>query len=236
MQRREFLASGLALGCVQIPQALAEDPPQVGATEAIAEGGPLTPPRDRPIEVVIAVSANTTWIDFVGPQAVFETWHYDPVEKKHKPRFHMSLVSEKLEVMENLMPDFTFQNTPKADIILIPAQRGSPALLEWIRTSAKTAEVTMSVCTGASHLARTGLLNGQQATTHHESIERFAKEFPEVKWVAGMRFVEGKKISTGGGLTAGIDLALRVTERYFGRASAQKVADHLEYQGKGWIV
>ena len=51
-----------------------------------------------------------------------------------------------------------------------------------------------------------------------------------------MRFVEGKKVSTGGGLTAGIDLALRVTERYFGRQWALEVAEHLEYQGKGWIV
>ena len=57
-----------------------------------------------------------------------------------------------------------------------------------------------------------------------------------MKWVKEMRFVEGKKISTGGGLTAGIDLALRVVERYFGRARALEVAEHLEYQGRGWII
>jgi transcriptional regulator GlxA family with amidase domain len=63
-----------------------------------------------------------------------------------------------------------------------------------------------------------------------------ARDYPAVKWVKGVRFVEHDRISTGGGLTAGIDLALRVVDRYFGRDAAQAVADHLEYQGRGWIV
>ena len=52
----------------------------------------------------------------------------------------------------------------------------------------------------------------------------------------GVRFVEGEKISTGGGLTSGTDLALRVIERYFGREVAQTTAVYMEYQGTGWIV
>ena len=57
-----------------------------------------------------------------------------------------------------------------------------------------------------------------------------------MKWIRGVRFVEGDRISTGGGLTAGIDLALRVVERYLGRDAARSVAEHLEYEGRGWIV
>jgi transcriptional regulator GlxA family with amidase domain len=57
-----------------------------------------------------------------------------------------------------------------------------------------------------------------------------------VRWTRGVRFVENDRISTGGGLTAGVDLALHVVERYFGRAAAQGVADHLEYDGKRWMV
>jgi len=52
----------------------------------------------------------------------------------------------------------------------------------------------------------------------------------------GVRFVEGEKISTAGGLTSGTDLALRVVERYFGREVAQTTATYMEYQGKSWIV
>jgi len=48
--------------------------------------------------------------------------------------------------------------------------------------------------------------------------------------------VEDERLSTAGGLTARIDLALRVVERYFDRAAAEAVAEHLEYQGRGWIA
>ena len=236
MKRRHFLTAGLTFG-LTLPEALrAAEPQQNLGTRAIADGGPLKPPVDQAIQVAVAVSAGTTWIDFVGPEAVFQTWHFDPVEKKHKPRFNVFYVSEKIQPVSHLVPDYTFENAPPAQIVLVPAQSGSPALLDWLRKTVSATDVTMSVCTGARHLAKAGLLDGKQATSHHEAIDSLTKNFPAVKWISGMRFVEGKKISTGGGLTAGIDLALRVTERYFGREWALDVADHLEYQGKGWII
>ena len=70
-----------------------------------------------------------------------------------------------------LVPDYTFENAPAPKVIVIPAQSGD-AMLEWIRKSAKTADVVMSVCTGAFILAKTGLLSGKAATTHHGSYGR----------------------------------------------------------------
>ena len=235
MQRRTFLNSISALGLGVAAHEITRSFPNKQAT-AVVQGNKLTPPATGPISVAFAVSRGTTWIDWVGPQAVFESWHFDPVLKKHVPRFNPFTVSEKLELVDSLMPDYTFETAPPARIVVVPAQSGSAALLDWLRKVSETADVTMSVCIGARHLAKAGLLNGKSATTHHKSIDQFAQDFPEVKWVRGVRFVEGPKISTGGGLTAGIDLALRVTERYFGREEAQKVADHLEHQSKGWIV
>ncbi len=235
MNRRELLGS--TLGALLFASgAFARGTPEADRTRAIAEGGPLTAPKDHPIQVAIVVSRGTTWIDFVGPLAVFETFYFDPVEKKHKPHFKSYLVSEKLEPAGRLLPEYTFQTAPPAQIVLVPAQPGSQAMWDYLRESSATTDITMSVCTGARHLAHAGLLDGKQATTHHEAIDDYTKEFPKVKWVRGMRFVEGPNISTGGGLTAGIDLALRVTERYFGRDWAAQVAEHLEYQGKGWMV
>ena len=98
------------------------------------------------------------------------------------------------------------------------------------------AEVTMSVCTGAFQLAKAGLLNGKFATTHHEYLDQLERDFPEIQVKRGIRFVENEKISTAGGLTSGTDLALRVVERYFGRSVAERTANYMEYQGKGWIV
>jgi YHS domain-containing protein len=135
-----------------------------------------------------------------------------------------------------IVPDYNFENSPAPKVIVIPAQsRPSEAVLEWIRKSTKTTDVTMSVCTGAFVLARTGLLSGKAATTYHGAFVRFANEFPDIHLKRGARFVEDGNLATAGGLSSGIDLALRVVERYFGRDVAQNTAYDLEYQGQGWM-
>src|SRR4029077_6532799 len=98
-----------------------------------------------------------------------------------------------------------------------------------------TTDVYTSVCVGALVLASTGLLSGKAATTHHNSYRRFAMQFPDVQFKRGARFVEDGNLATSGGLSCGIDLALRVVERYFGREVASKTAYQLEYQGQGWM-
>src|SRR5262245_40033753 len=236
MRRREFLTAAAVLGAGTAAGALAAEAPGKDAQRAVpARGAKLTPPADGPLTVAFAISKGTTWIDWVGPQAVFQTWHYDPVQKKHLPRSKLFTVGPSLEPVDKLIPDYTYETAPSANVVVVPAQSGSPELQAWLRKAHETADVTMSVCTGAKHLARAGLLSGKRATTHHEAIDEFKTAFPDVEWVRGVRFVEEQKISTGGGLTAGIDLALRVLDRYFGREEARIVAEHLEYQGTGWI-
>src|SRR5438046_7109201 len=135
-----------------------------------------------------------------------------------------------------IVSDYTIQNAPQPKVIVIPAQSApSPAVLEWIRNSSKTTDVTMSVCTGAFVLAKTGLLNGKSATTYHGAFVRFAMQFPDVQLKRGARFVENGNLATAGGLSSGIDLALRVVERYYGREVARKTAYNIEYQGEGWM-
>jgi YHS domain-containing protein len=93
----------------------------------------------------------------------------------------------------------------------------------------------MSVCTGAFVLAKTGLLDGKSATTFHGAFNTFAIEFPKIQLKRGARFVENGNLATSGGLSSGIDLALRVVERYYGREVATKTAYNMEYQGQGWM-
>ena len=236
MQRRKFLTIAAGLGLSAPAFAAAGANAGDSRARAIVEGGPLTAPKDGPIQVAIPLGEWNTWIDFVGPQAVFDTFRYDPQTKRHVRVFEMRFVGETLEPRRNLVPDYTFENAPQPHIVLVGAQKGSPGLVEWLKKVAGGAQLTMSVCTGAAHLAKAGLLDGRKATTHHDSIEDFKKEYPKVEWISGLRFVDGPRISTGGGLTAGIDLALRVVERYFDRARALEIAEHLEYEGRGWIV
>jgi transcriptional regulator GlxA family with amidase domain len=90
----------------------------------------------------------------------------------------------------------------------------------------------MSVCTGAFVLAQTGLLDGKTATTHHQSWDDFESSFPKITLVRGKRFVEHDHVATAGGLTSGIDLALRVVERYLGAAGAAATARYMEYASR----
>ena len=93
----------------------------------------------------------------------------------------------------------------------------------------------MSVCTGAFVLAKTGLLSGKAATTFHAAFVPFAMQFPDIHLKRGARFVEDGNLASAGGLSSGIDLALRVVERYFGREIAHATAYNMEYQGQGWM-
>jgi transcriptional regulator GlxA family with amidase domain len=237
MNRRNFLAAtAYGVGWAASPVAIrAAQEARTGGSRA-RDVSKLVPPAGELIRVACAISKGTTEIDYVGPMAVFETWQRDPASNRPAPKFKIFTVSTSRDPVDGRIPDYTFASVPSPQIVIVPAQNGSPELLDWLRTVHTTADVTMSVCVGARHLALAGLLNGKPATTHHESIDQFAKQFPDVQWRRGVRFVENDKISTGGGLTAGIDLALHIVERYFGRAAAQGVADHLEYDGKRWML
>src|SRR5260370_35327234 len=80
-----------------------------------------------------------------------------------------------------IVPDYTIQNAPAPKVIVIPAQsQPSEAVLEWIRKSSKTTDVTMSVCTGAFVLANTGLLSGNAPTSYHVAFVPFPHQVPNI--------------------------------------------------------
>lgn len=238
MNRRKFLTTATALGTVAalLPSARALGPNESPVVLS-AEKSKLVPPRGS-IPVAILISAGLNVIDFSGPWGVFESVS---LPDANEAPFRLFTVAESAEVVISgsglkLVPHYTFANVPETKVVVVPAQRGSDAMREWLRKIAVTADVTMSVCTGAFHLAKAGLLSGKAATTHHEFLDKLEREFPDIAVKRGVRFVENEKISTAGGLTSGTDLALRVVERYFGRNIAQATAAYMEYQGKGWIV
>jgi putative intracellular protease/amidase/YHS domain-containing protein len=198
----------------------------------------LKPPAQGSIPVAFLISEGAQVIDFAGPWEVFQDVVI-PGRADHP--FLLYTVSESTSPIRTsggmkIVPEFTFENAPAPKVIVIPAQsKPSEATLEWVRKATKTTDVTMSVCTGAFLLARTGLLSGKTATTYHGAFGRFANEFPDINLKRGARFVEDGNLASAGGLSSGIDLALRVVERYFGREVAQKTAYDLEYQGQGWM-
>lgn len=244
MNRRTFLTAAatagasLATGGTARSLYAASAAKTTGSKGIVTQTTKLTPPAKGGIPVAILISEMLNVIDFSGPWGVFESVN---VPGATEPPFHLFTVADTPEIVTSgsglkLKPDYTFGNVPEVKVVVIPAQMGSDALIDWLRKIAPTADVTMSVCTGAFKLAKAGLLSGMPATTHHEFLDRLAKEYPDIQVKRGVRFVEGEKISTSGGLTSGTDLALRVVERYFGRAVAQSAATYMEYEGTGWMV
>ena len=198
----------------------------------------IKPPAQGSIPVAFLVSEGAVIIDFCGPWEVFQDVN---IPGRKDPPFRLYTVAESTAPIHasggmQIVADYTLANAPAPKVIVIPAQsEPSEAMLEWIRKSTTNTDVTMSVCTGAFVLAKTGLLNGKSATTYHGAFERFAMQFPDVQVKRGARFVENGNLATAGGLSSGIDLALRVVERYYGRKVARNTAYNMEYQGEGWM-
>lgn len=205
------------------------------------ESESLTAPETEKVNVAFVIGPHATMIDFTGPWEVFQDVHVPGRGASHDEMmpFRLYTVAETTDPIVatggmRIIPDYSFKDAPQPQVIVVPAVQSSDAMLEWLRKASKDADITMSVCTGAFVVAKAGLLDGKSATTHHNFFEQFEKRFPEVDLKQGRRFVENPGISTAGGLTSGIDLALRVVERYFGTEVAQTTADYMEYESQGW--
>jgi transcriptional regulator GlxA family with amidase domain len=195
----------------------------------------LTLPPGGSIKVAFVLSEGATVIDFAGPWEVFQ-------DTDSAVPFELFTVAPSMKPIHTsggrgitVTPDFTFASAPVPDVVVIGAQRGGPGLSGWLRKIHGEGKVILSVCTGAFKVAQAGLLDGHQATTHHDFTDEFATEFPKVNVVRSVRFVQSEPlIYTAGGLTSGVDLALHIVEGYFGRDVAQKTADYMEYQSPAW--
>jgi YHS domain-containing protein/putative intracellular protease/amidase len=206
--------------------------------QSAAIANPLKPPAQGSIPVAFLLSDGAVMIDFSGPWEVFQDVNTPGRAGAAFSLYTVAASTKPVHVSGGMkiMPEYTFANAPAPKIVVIPAQSDpSPATKDWIRKVANNADVVMSVCTGAFVLADTGLLAGKPATTHHSAYVRLASQFPDIQVKRGARFTESGNIATAGGLSSGIDLALRVVQRYFGRQVARQTAFDMEYQGQGWM-
>ena len=239
-RRREFLSQTSTLSALSVLAACSKGGGSSAAARAIRTtppGKPLTPPAGA-IPVAFVLSEGAQVIDFCGPWEVFQDVRIPA--RGDVPVFTLYTVAEALAPIRasggmTIVPSYTFATAPPPKVIVVAAQSSrTEPLLSWLRDQSKTTDVTMSVCTGAFVLAAAGLLSGRAATTYHGALGELAAANPDVKIERGMRFVEDGNVASSGGLSAGIDLALRVVERYFGRDVAAATAYMLEYQGEGW--
>ena len=177
-------------------------------------------------------------LDFCGPYEVFSVTRLNEGRRREESSpFEVLLVAQSGEPVVatgglRVIPDATLETCPPLDILVVPGGWGTrkeisnQRLLTWISERAKQVETLTSVCTGAMLLGQAGLLDGRRATTHWRSLDRMSQSFTvEDK----LHVVEDGHVLTSAGISAGIDMALRVVARCFGEAAGRATARHMEY-------
>ena len=168
---------------------------------------------------------------------------YGPLEMLGSigPELQIVTVAEKTGAVRSFqgprtLADFCFADCPKLDLILVPgglgtiAQLENRAIAEFLTERSASAEVTMSVCSGSAILARAGLLDDRRATSNKQFFDFARAQGSRVKWIAEARWVEDGPFATSSGVSAGMDMALGVIARLYGRDKAQEIANLTEYQ------
>ncbi|MBI3466926.1 MAG: DJ-1/PfpI family protein [Planctomycetes bacterium] len=189
--------------------------------------------EERPV-VALLLFDDVEVLDFAGPYEVFAGAR----DLAAAPLARVFTVAERGEARCHgglrVIADATFQTCPAFDALVVPGgpgarerRDGQTALIEFIQARKPTAKLIGSVCTGVFLLGRAGLLKGRRATTHSNRLELFAKEFPDANVVAEKLVDEGDVI-TAGGISSGIDLALYLLDRWFGRTARDREARRLD--------
>lgn len=131
-----------------------------------------------------------------------------------------------------LVADYGLDDIAHPEIVVVPGGPGTRGLvqdeelLEWIRSVHQSTRWTTSVCTGALLLGAAGVLDGLRATTHWRALELLAPYGAEP---VRERIVEEGKVITAAGVSAGIDMALRLANREAGEEVAKAIQLIIEY-------
>jgi AraC family transcriptional activator FtrA len=128
----------------------------------------------------------------------------------------------------SLIAEHGLERVAEADLVVViptgldyqPPAELSAALQAAVARGA----VVASLCTGAFTLARAGLMDGRQATTHWMHEEAFQAAFPEVELVHDVLYVEDGPVITSAGTAAGIDMCLNLLRRAYGAETANSIA------------
>ena len=187
---------------------------------------------DGPLTVGILLFEGVELLDFAGPAEVF-------IVSGYGRQFRVVTIAPSKQPLKTMggiqvIPDHACSDAPKLDILVVPGgAMGNVGRdgIAWLKQTAAKTPITMSVCMGAFLMADAGLLDGVEATTHRWGIKRLQSTAPKCRVVSDRRVVDSGRIITTGGVTAGIDGALHIVERLYGKEAAKWTADEwMEYR------
>jgi cyclohexyl-isocyanide hydratase len=179
------------------------------------------------IRIGMLLFPQITQLDLTGPFEVLA----------RVPEAEVSLLWKSIEPVTSstrltLQPTLALADAPQFDVLVVPGGAGAIPLLEdqetlqFLRHQAKRARYVTAVCTGSLLLGAAGLLDGYEATTHWAYHELLAA--CGAKPIKNRVVVDRDRI-TGGGVTAGMDFALRLAAELCGEDTARAIQLCLEY-------
>jgi transcriptional regulator GlxA family with amidase domain len=198
-----------------------------------------------PLTVGILIFDQVEVLDVAGPFEVFSVTRLNEEQRRRQESsspFKVLLLSEKLGPILAIgvlrfTPDVSIDTCPEElDLLIVPGGMGTRKevknvnLLKWIANRASKTRLMASVCTGSSLLGKAGLLeDGREATTHWRAFDFLRQTAPNAHIRKDVRFTLDDPIFTSAGISAGIDMALRIVSHFFGTKVGQATARHMEY-------
>ena len=153
-----------------------------------------------------------------------------------------------------VLADVDFETCPSLDVLVVPGGIGArkelsnPSTLDFVTKHQPHLDVLASVCTGSLILSQAGILNGQTVTTHWGALDHMERQFPNVQVARDKHWTKNEVPSTGSngeplpaeamarqhvftsaGISAGIDMSLKIVEHLLGEQVARKTASYMEY-------
>jgi transcriptional regulator GlxA family with amidase domain len=192
-------------------------------------------------KVGILIFPEVEVLDFCGPFEVFSATRLDENRRLEEPSpYDVVLVAEQNEPVVatgglKVLPNFMLGDCPPLDVLVVPGGWGTrrelhnDRLIAWVAERGRQVATLTSVCTGSLLLGKAGLLDGKRATTHWRILEEMQLMFPAVNVIDDEHVVEEGEVITSAGISAGIDMALRVVARHHGEAVARATARYMEY-------
>ena len=175
-------------------------------------------------------------LDAVGPWEVLSQWTQEHPEDGWDA-FCMSADGAPVMGAKSLVlgAHHSFGDAPRLGVAIHPGGPGTrrmlrdPDHLAWVRRLRQTTPLMTSVSTGSLVYAAAGLLTQRRATTHWASLNLLSELDPTIVTDVDARFVDDGDVVTSAGVSAGIDMALRLVSRLVGAERAREVRRSLQY-------
>lgn len=194
-----------------------------------------SPKNYTALSVGVIVYELATPLDYIGPLQYFDKLSVVGVD------VHISTIGLKAGLMRSGEDGIPYHAThsyedlqdAKFDVLMITggtpdAVLADPNFMAFITAQAKRADHVLSICTGAGIFAKTGLLDGKNATTNKQLFSVIASTFPTVNWQHKARWVVDGNFWTSSGVAAGMDMGHAFIANVFGEAAATLLAFNLE--------